>query len=851
MSFWKVAWGEIREPMILLLFSVAAAYAVLGEPRDALVALLITVVLVFVEIFTELRAKKAIAQLRKLTAPTTAAIRDGRQVEVPTESIVPGDIIVVGAGNRAAADARLIWDAGLAVDESALTGESVPVEKDACAELVPETPLGDRVNMVFAGTLAVRGTGKALVVATGMNTELGKIAGMVKAAREPRTPLQKHMRELTGSLLWLALAFSLAIPILGIMIARQPWPQMVLTGLSLAFATIPEEAPILITMVLGLGSLRLARRNAIVKRLRAAETLGSVTVIASDKTGTLTENKLRVSYLWTAGGLRAFSREGSAGESAPESLTEEEVRALLVGLRCHGRAGVVRDISPEALADPTEAALVAAALQARPGEVSPPGLPLAIFPFDSDRKMMSIVYRRDPGVGHQNRQSDEAVVFAKGAPEAILARCARLRLGQEAVPLDEAVRGQIQATAESLAAEGLRVLALAEKPTSLAVGNNIPREETETALTLVGMAALADFPRPEARSSVEAVRKAGIRVVMITGDHPATARAVARKVGIEADKVLTGLDINRAGDEDLAREVRRVSVYARITPEHKLRIVKALRSNGEIVAMTGDGANDAPALKEADIGVAMGRNGTDVAKEAAGIVLADDNFATLVESVREGRGIFSNLQKAVRYYLAAKIALVATMLIPLLLGIQAPFAAVVIIITELFMDLGASVAFVSEGPEKSIMTMPPRRPDRPFLDKSMLVSIFAGGLSLFAAVTAVYLLFWFSPGTHDRAQTAAFATWMVGHVLLAFVLRTNREPLTARAVSANPALVAWSSAAIFLTVLTTAVPPLRPLLRTTGLTARDWALVAGVSAVSVAWIEVLKRVASSSPTRWR
>lgn len=833
LTFLNVAWEELREPMILLLFSVAAAYALLGEYRDALVAFTITSLLVLSDVFTEFRAKHTVSQLHNLTAPVAAVIRDGRQQEVPAEQIVPGDVLILNAGNRVPADARLLWGAGLAVDESTLTGESVPVDKDAGAELDGDTPLGDRVAMVYAGTVVARGLGKAVVVATGMDTELGKIAGLARATREPRTPLQVHMRELTEWLLWVALGFSVLVPLLGVLVARQPWPRMLLTGLSLAFATIPEEAPILITMVLGLGSLRLYRRNAIVKRLRAAETLGSVTVIASDKTGTLTENRMEVARLWMVGGSRRFD---------PVAATPDERRLIEAGAACHSQAGALAGHQIDSLTDPMEAALARAAGAARPagddtgGDDRPgDGQPVeTVFPFDSQRKIMSVVYR----------QGEALRALIKGAPEAVVARSCSIRTPEGNVPLDDSLRGEALAAAAGMAGDGLRVIAVAQKDIRGPVGYRPAPDEAESALALLGLVGLVDPPRPAARDSVAACQGAGVRVIMMTGDHPATALAVAREIGIAADAVLTGPDIERMDNGHLAGEVRRVSVFARISPEHKLRIVQALKAGGEIVAVTGDGANDAPALKEADIGVAMGRTGTDVAREAADLVIVDDDFATLAYSVREGRGIFANLQKAVRYYLAVKIALVGTMLIPILFGIPAPFNPVQIILLELFMDLAASAAFVSEEPEAGLMRRPPRRREEPFVDRGMKSGMLLGGGALLAAVTTAYLVYWSQPALQGRATTVAFATWMIAHVLLALVMRTDIDPLTGRTVFSNRIMTAWSLAALATVLLAVSVSWVQGVLKTTGLAARDLGLAFLVSVLAVGWLEGYKRIRS-------
>ena len=665
-SIWEAFLDELREPMILLLLVTGALYALWGELADALTIFAVIAALLSAEVVNERRAKLAIAALSKLAEPTASVRRDGQRVDIAAENIVPGDIILLEPGRRIPADVRLIEAYGLAMDESSLTGESAPVDKEAVAGLPASTALAERRNIAYAGTAVARGRGVALTVATGMATELGRAAGLAKTVEAPRTMLQATMAELSGILVWIAIGFSLLVPLLGVVLAGQPVRQMLLTGLSLAFSVIPEELPIIITMVLGLGAYRLARQHAIVRHLQAVETLGAVTVIATDKTGTLTENRMEVSRLY------------------PEEMTR---KLLEIGVLCNDASG----IPDQAKGDPLDVAMLRAAANAGidPETLRSRWRMVDEFTFDNVRKRMSVVYERD---GHW--------ILVKGAPEPLLERCASAWRDGQPKPLDLADRHSIVAAADDMAQAGLRVLAFAER--TFAKGR-ISQAEAEASLTFIGLAGFADPPRPEVKQAIADCRAAGVRTVMITGDHPLTAAAVARQVGLNDDgRVVTGAELDSMSDDVLRETVPRVSIYARTTPDHKLRIVRALRDRGARVAVTGDGINDAPALAAADVGVAMGETGTDVARDSAGVVLADDNFATIVRAVREGRLLFANLTKGVRYYLACKVALVAAALLPVLLSVPVPFAPVQIILMELFMDLAASASFVAEPGEAEI-----------------------------------------------------------------------------------------------------------------------------------------------------
>ncbi|CAM3448390.1 Cation-transporting P-type ATPase [Deinococcus saxicola] len=770
-TFFKVVLEEITEPMILLLLAVGAVYALWGEPRDALAILGIILTILAIELTIEFRAKKAVAALGTLVPTQTTVLRENRPQRVDTASLVPGDVVLLRSGERVPADLRLSMGVSLVVDESALTGESVPVEKDAGVLLSRDTPLAERLNMLYAGTVITRGTGQGLVIGTGMNTEIGRITGLVDAAREPKTPLQKAMKALSTALVKVALAFSVGIPVLGILLG-QPVKPMILTGMTLAFATIPEEMPIIITLVLGFGALTLARRHALVKRLQAAEALGAVTVLATDKTGTLTQNTMTVRQLAPAAGVSEAELR-LAARLAPESESD----------------------------DPTDQALLH-----ETDSSSGTWTPVQVFPFTAQTRAVTVI----------QRQGTVAAAFTKGALESLLGW---------AVP--ETDHAHWQQRAGHLAEQGLRVLAVGRKAVA---AQHTSQAEATHGLTLLGLVGLSDPPRPEA-AAVREAQAAGLRVIMITGDHPVTAAAIAREVGLPTTRLITGVELDALPPQDWDEAARTATVFARVTPEHKLRLVERLQAQGEIVAMTGDGVNDAPALKQANVGVAMGGRGSDVAREAAAVVLTDDNFATLVTAVREGRRLYDNLRKGTRYYLAIKVALILATLVSVLLGLTPVFAPIQIIVLELFMDVNAALSFATEKAEPDVMRRPPRDPQAPFLDAPLLRGIALGGLCLFAAVLGNYLrVTYLVPGGGVAlAQTEAFLTWLLGHAALAFVMRGERGRVPLGAFFANWVITLWTLAVIVTCGLAVSVPGVQRVLKTVAIPAQDWAWVIGLA----------------------
>ncbi len=759
---------EITEPMILLLIAVGVLYSILGSLTDALTIIVIIIILVLAEVWNEYRAKHSISALRQLAPPTAIVLRNGQPIEVQTAFLVPGDILLLKVGQRVPADARLLEDYGLEVDESSLTGESFPAAKDANIVLPDETRITDQTNMLFTGTVITRGRAKAVVTATGVNSELGRVAGITKATKEPKTALQLAMKQLSKTLVWVALFFAILIPVLSYIRGLQPSPaEAVLYGLSLAFVVIPEELPIIITMVLGVGSYALSRKGAIVKRLRAAETLGTVTVIATDKTGTITENKMRLEHLYFDGKITS-TYEFKENEKA--SLRT----ALLASDAIQGNAISATLGNPMAQAIEERLKQDGVSAQA----VSKDWVLKDELSFDVKRKLASYIYQ------YNNSQ----VVLSSGAPEKLLENSSRILLMGEEAELTDTKRIEVLSMVAQMAHAGERLLAFGyhRLPADFA------KENLESGIVFVGILGFIDPPRKEVRGAIKTCQEAGIKVIMITGDHPETAKTIASQVGINSSRVLTGGEIAKMSDEDLKDALKSTFVFARATPEDKLRLVRLLKENGEVVAVTGDGINDAPALKEAHIGIAMGTRGTDVAKEAASMIITDDNFATIETAVKEGRKLFGNLRKGVRYYLACKVALVSIFIVPIILGIPLPFAPIQIIVLELFMDLAASATFVAEPEEADAMQKPPLDPKEKFLNKPMLRRLSLGALSLFIAVTATFLFAWYTTSDVTYARTIAFATWMFGHIFLALNFRSEREPLVKEGLLSNKVMLLWA-----------------------------------------------------------
>jgi Ca2+-transporting ATPase len=822
--FLSILREEVTEPMILLLIAVGVLYSILGSLTDALTIIVIIIILVLAEVWNEYRAKRSVNALSQLAPPTTLVVRNGQPLKMEAANLVPGDVLLLRVGQRVPADARLLNAYGLEVDESSLTGESFAVQKDASVVLPQETPLIDQSNMVFSGTVVTRGRATAIVAATGVHTELGRISGITLAGKEPKTTLQLAMKQLSKTLVWIALFFSILIPVLSFVRGLQHSPaEAVLYGLSLAFVVIPEELPIIITMVLGVGSYALSRRGAIVKRLHAAETLGNVTVIATDKTGTITENKMQLEHLYFDGNLTASATFGPNQKAA--------LRTALLASDAPDNLG-----GKAVIGNPMAQAILERLKQDGTGvEALSEGWVLKDeLSFDVNRKLASYLYQ----------YGNSLVALTSGAPEKLIEQSSRVLLGGEEVPLTAQSRAQIAQAVTDMANSGERLLAFGYHRVSTEATDKANLEQD---IVFVGIVGFIDPPRREVRGAIQSCQQAGIKVIMVTGDHPQTAKTIAVQVSIPDSNVLTGSEMAKMSDDQLKEALRGTFVFARATPEDKLRLVRLLKASGEVVAVTGDGINDAPALKDAHIGIAMGQRGTDVAKEAASMILTDDNFATIQTAVNEGRRLYSNLRKGVRYYLACKIALVSIFLTPIILGIPLPFAPIQIIMLELFMDLAASATFVAEPQEASAMKKPPISKKERFLNRPLLKTLFLGAFSLFLAVTLTYLVAWYTVSAsmpaadaETYARTVAFATWMLGHIFLAFNLRSEHEPLLKEGLLSNKVMVLWALLVFVVLVAGTTLPPLQAALQITNLEPLGWVLVIWVAFASTFWMELAK-----------
>ena len=816
----------------------------------------------------ESRAQAAVAALRAMSADDATVIRDGNRRRVPATELVPGDVVLVEEGDTIPADARLVESAALQTAEAALTGESIPVSKDT-RPVAEDVALGDRHNMVFSGTAATYGHGVAIVTTTGMHTEMGRIAGLLRAAEDEETPLQREL-DRTGKLLGGIVIVIAVVMITTIILVEEVRGfagvvEVLILGVALAVAAVPEGLPAVVTAVLSIGVQRMARRNAIVRHLAAVETLGSASVIASDKTGTLTKNEMTVRTVVTASGRVSFEGTGYAPEGAVRAadgssidgpLGTELQRALAVADRANNAEIRQENGRWTVQGDPTEGALLVAARKAGlEGTALDARLPrVAEVPFSSERKLMSTV--------HRSTEDDRLIVFTKGAPDVLLARCTYELVGEQHRPLTSDRRDEILRVNESLAGEALRTLGVAahwlpgDRPVQRTDGGVDERVEQD--LVFAGLIGMIDPPRVEARDAVARAQRAGIRPLMITGDHPRTAAVIARELGIASDqRTVTGGEIDRMDDDALERTVANVSVYARVNPEHKLRLVDALQRTGAVVAMTGDGVNDAPALKSADIGVAMGITGTDVAKEAADIVLADDNFATIVAAVEEGRGIFANIRKFLWYLLSSNIGEVMTMFFGVLLadrlglrpagsgGVVLPLLATQILWINLVTDGAPALALGVDPAEDGLMRRPPRPQGEGVITGRMWRGILFAGVIMAAGTLLVLdasLPGGFLPGSGDLryAQTMAFTTLMVFQLFNAFNARSDERSAFAGLLS-NRWLWGAVALSLVLHLLVLYVPALQQAFGTVALTGVDW-LRCAIVASSVLWLRELMKL---------
>lgn len=812
---------QFKNFLIIILVIAAAISLFLGEMLDASAILALVFVNALIGFVQERRAERALAALKKLAAPLARVLRDGIEAQIPARGIVPGDVLLLEAGDRVPCDCRLIEAHSVRADESALTGESVGVEKHADALRKKDALVAERSNMAFASTLVTYGRAKALAVATGMRTEIGRIAETIQEEKEAATPLQARLERLGKQLGVIFLAVSALIFAEGILRGGDVM-QMFLTAVSLAVAAIPEGLPAIVVIALAIGLQRMAKRNAIIRRLPAVETLGCATVICSDKTGTLTRNEMTVRKIYAGNRLYGVSGEGYEPKGAFTlngrhlAALPKELRLLLgIGALCNNAS--LREIGGRwaITGDSTEAALLTAAAKAGmwQKELEKTHRRVAELPFDSERKRMSVV------IAARGR-----FAYVKGAPESVLERCDRVLLDGKAKKLDKAARSEILARNRALASGALRTLAFAYKPFPDA---HVDERCVERGLIFVGIAGMIDPPREEAKRSVALCRQAGIRAVMITGDHRDTAVAIARELGIlNKDEVITGEELERMGDAQLERHAQRISVYARVSPQHKMRIVKALQKTGSVVAMTGDGVNDAPALKAADIGVAMGITGTDVSKEAAAAVLLDDNFATIVAAVEEGRKIYDNIKKSVLYLLSCNIGEVLVMFLSILANLPLPLLPLQILWMNLVTDGLPALALGVDPASNDVMRQKPRSPGEQLLTRrNMRDMAFFGGIM----AVGTLLLFALALPDEARSRTIALTTLVFFQLWFALSVRTHRSMLSSE-FFANPKLLLAVACSALLQLAIVYLPLAQPVFKTVALSANELLLALAASA---------------------
>lgn len=831
---WKMFLGQFKDFMILVLIAAAVVAGVIGDPVDTIaivVIVLLNAVLGFVQ---EYRAEKAMAALKKLSAPSATVIRDGRAETIPAERLVPGDVVILEAGNVVPADIRLMEVVQLQIDEAALTGESVPVEKNTTVFSEADLSIGDRKNMAYKGTLVAFGRGRGMVAATGMRTELGQIAALLQNQDEGRTPLQKRMTSFGQKLAYAVLAICVIVFAAGLLRGEPPL-LMLLTAISLAVAAIPEALPAVITISLALGAKKLLKQQALIRKLPAVETLGSVTFVCTDKTGTLTLNRMTVEKVYADGRLlRSDELPPSGQEGAADgaqSVGEKPFDLLLSALALCNDTRL--NASGGMIGDPTETALFALArekgcLRERLDEKHHR---LAEITFDSDRKLMTTFHPWKNG---------QVISFTKGAAEEIVER------SEQALThggLEEVNRSKILETTEQIAAEGLRTLGFAMRVWK-ALPEPLTSEQAETGLVFIGIVGMMDPPRPEVAESVAMCRSAGIRPVMITGDHPLTAGVIARRVGIirgEGEAIMTGRELAQLSLEEFENKVEKIRVYARVAPEQKLKIIEALQDKGNFVAMTGDGVNDAPALKRADIGVAMGITGTDVSKEASHMILLDDNFATIVKAVREGRRIFDNIRKFIKYTMTSNSGEICTIFLAPFLGLPIPLLPIHILWINLVTDGVPGLALAAESGEKNIMRRPPRHPKESIFAKGLGTHIIVFGLLMGAVSILTQALFIDSIQTHW--QTMVFTVLCLsqtGHVL---AIRSEHVSFFKQRI--NKPLLGAVLLTLALQMATIYVPVLNPIFKTEPLTAGELAIAILLSTVVFLAVEVEKAIKRS------
>jgi len=849
-SAWSILLRQFANLLIIILLVATVISWFLGERLDAYVIMAIVLACVVLGFVQEYRAEKAAAALQKLAAPVAMVVRDGKEQSIPARKVVPGDLLVLHTGDRVAADARLLEEINLKADEALLTGESTASGKNLAPVPDPDKPVGDRRCMVFGGTVITYGRGRAVVTATGMDTEFGKIARMLADVAVDKTPLEARMATIGRVLSVICLTVAVAASLLGVF-RGHAWMEMLIWGISLAVAAVPESLPAVVTGALAIGTTRMARKNAIVKRLPAVETMGCTTVICTDKTGTLTKNEMTVRRLFLDGEVvevegtgyepsGSFSIGGEVVNPADHPVAAEIAR---IAILCNDAGLIETDGVWTVQGDPTEGALVVLGQKAGfdPEALRKEFPRVAEIPFSSDVKRMSTFHQEPDGV----------LMYVKGAPESLLPRADKMLTAAGEQDMSAEDREAVQEQAAAMAREALRVLGLAYR--RLPEVPDLESDAADPELVWVGLVGMIDPARPEARQAVKQCHRAGIRVIMVTGDHPITASAVAREVGLippgtKSHAVITGPEFNKMSDPELKEALQTARVFARVAPEHKLRLVDILKEQGEVVAMTGDGVNDAPALKRADIGVAMGITGTEVTKETAAMILADDNFASLVAAVEEGRAIFDNIKKYMIFLLSCNLAEIFILTGALFIGMPLPLLALQILWVNLDSDGLPAFALGVDPKAPDTMARPPRPPGEGIFSRS--VNYLLGVISIYLTVILIplfaYYYYWNPWGIADpdqvltQAQTMVFVTLIMAEQVNAFNCRSDYHSLFTVGFFANRFLVV---SVILSTGMMLAViywPPLSELFHTTPLRWQDWGVAAGLSITLIPVVELTK-----------
>ena len=798
---------QLKDFLVIILMIAAVISIFLGEALEGIIILAIVVLNTFLGVYQENKASNALKALKEMASPHAKVLRGGQIIEVPSSDVVPGDIAILEAGDYVPADLRLIESVNLKIDEAALTGESVPVEKDASAVLAEDASLGDRINCGYMGTVITYGRGRGVITETGMQTQMGNIAGMLNDTPDESTPLQKKLDSLGKVLGIVCLAICVVIFLLGLLHGMELF-DIFMTSVSLAVAAIPEGLTVVVTVVLAMGMQKMVKCNAIIKRLSAVETLGSTTVICSDKTGTLTQNKMTIQKLYDASGHynvsgTGYSPEGEITDEAGNVPASFPDRLIEGALLCND--ATYDPANQTIVGDPTEAAMVVLAYKhgMKKAEWESRYPRVQEIPFDSDRKLMSTFHK----IG------DSITMYTKGAPDELLRRCTRIEEKGVVNPLTDAKREEILGVNQDMAQSALRVIGVAYRTMSEAD----PSPESENDLIFVGLVGMIDPPREEAKAAIDVCKTAGIQVKMITGDHKITASAIGAQLGIETDRTVEGREINEMTDEQLRECVKTTNVFARVSPEHKVRLVDAVRANGNIAAMTGDGVNDAPSLKHADIGVAMGITGTDVSKEAADMILTDDNFASIVRAVAEGRTIYANIRKVVGFLLSCNIGEILVIFLAMLTNLPTPLVAIQLLSINLITDAFPAFALGMEKEEPGTMNRKPRDPSEPIVDKKMTVAVLIQSIALALGTLGSFVYGLYVHDSLDVARTACFLTLVLGELLRAYSARSESTSVFKMKVFENSYLNKCVLVSVLFMIASIYVPFLNPVFSTVAL----------------------------------